>query len=43
MARAERIFKSPIVLKAVCQITAVIYIQLRNNRIKMKNNVIIGK
>jgi hypothetical protein len=35
MARAGRIFKSPIVLE-VCQITMVIYIQLGNNRIKIK-------
>jgi hypothetical protein len=38
MARDERIFKSPIVLE-VCQITAVIYTQLRNNRITIKSNV----
>ena len=37
MARAERILKSPIVL-GVCQITTVIYIQLINNRIKIKSN-----
>jgi len=39
-ARAERIFESPIVLE-VYQITTVtyIYIQLRNNRINIKSNV----
>ena len=35
MARAERIFKSPIVLE-VCQITTVIYMQARNNRIMIR-------
>jgi hypothetical protein len=41
MARAERIFKSPIVLE-IYQITTVIYTQLRNNRL-IKNNVCIKK
>jgi hypothetical protein len=38
MARAERIFKPPIVLE-VCHITTIIYTQLRNNRINIKSNV----
>jgi hypothetical protein len=41
MARDERIFKFPRVLE-VCQITTVIYMEVRNNRIKMGNSV-IGK
>ena len=41
MARDERIFKSPKVLK-IYQITTVIYIQLRNDRIKIKSNVRAG-
>jgi hypothetical protein len=38
MARDERILKSLIALE-VCQINMVIYIQLRNNRIRIKSNV----
>ena len=37
-ARGERIFESLIVLE-VCQITTVIYMQVRNNRLKIKSNV----
>ena len=36
MARDERIFKSPV---EVCQISMVLFIYLRNNRIKIKCNV----